>query len=166
MIEERVSVFAPIEEIQSETASSMRPRSAWCRSRPGLRSTRSARHGLFRALALAAFLLPAFQVEVADAIVYNAPKIITISVRSNGEVYIRWDTVPDPGACGGENNHWVVIPAAASDTLKSMALSLYFSGKPARVDTAAVAGTPPAQQPAGACTGAYENVTFLYSPGG
>jgi hypothetical protein len=111
-------------------------------------------------------LVAEVQAKPADAVEYNAPKITAISVGSHGEVYIRWDGLPDPGPCGGENNHWVVIPAAASDTIKSLALSLYFSGKAARIDTGATQGTPPAQQPAGACTGADENVTALYSPSG
>jgi len=102
----------------------------------------------------------------AQAVIYNAPKITAIAAGAHGEVYIRWDQIPDPGPCGGENNHWVIIPAAATDTIKSLALSLYFSGKSARIDTAAIQGTAPKKQPAGACTGPYENVTFLYSPSG
>jgi hypothetical protein len=115
-------------------------------------------------IAFLALLLAAVPAEFSHAVVYNTPKIIAIAVGSHGEVYIRWDGLPDPGSCGGENNHWVVIPAAASETIKSLALSLYFSGKAARIDTAAIQGTPPASQPAGACSGAYENVTTLYSP--
>jgi hypothetical protein len=111
-------------------------------------------------------LLEVVQNKPADAVEYNASKIIAISVGSHGEVYIRWDGLPDPGPCGGENYHWVVIPGTASDTIKSLALSLYFSGKATRIDTAAVQGTPPPPQPAGACTGADENVTQLYSPSG
>jgi hypothetical protein len=115
---------------------------------------------------LLALLLVAVQAEFAEASIYNVPKIIAVAVGSHGEVYIRWEGLPDPGPCGGENNHWVVIPAAASDTMKSLALSLYFSGKAARIDTTAIQGTPPRQQPPDACTGAYENVTLLYSPSG
>jgi hypothetical protein len=95
--------------------------------------------------------------SIAHAGVYNAAAITSIGVGSSGEVYIRWEGLPDPAppesGCSGENNHWVVIPSDASDALKSLALSLYFSGKPARIDTSG-------------CRGAYETVITLYSPGG
>jgi hypothetical protein len=83
---------------------------------------------------------------------YDAPGIIAIAVGTGGEVYIRWVGLPNPGPCGN-NNGWVVIPGATNETLKALALSLYFSGKRARVDTSG-------------CSGAYENVTIIYSPSG
>jgi hypothetical protein len=46
-----------------------------------------------------------------------------------------------------------MIPSNAPEAMKSLAISLYFNAKPARVDT-------------GGCVGAYESVTALYSPGG
>jgi hypothetical protein len=94
-----------------------------------------------------------------DAAVYNPPRIIAISVGAGGEVYMRFEGLPNnPSPCppphgGGNNNNWVMIPAAANETLKALALSLYFSGKPARIDTSG-------------CTGAYENVIAVYSPSG
>ena len=85
--------------------------------------------------------------------VYEAAAIISIAVGSGGEVYIRWDSnFPDPGPCG-ENNHWVMIPSNAPDTMKSLAISLYFSDKSAEVRTSG-------------CNGAYEVVSQLYSPSG
>jgi len=118
------------------------------------------------AIAILTFFGTALSTGAVHAVVYNTSKIISIDVNTLGEVYVRWDGLPDPGPCGGENYHWVVIPAGASDTLKSLALSLYFSGKSARIDTAAVENTPAAQQPTGACAGPYENVTSVYSPSG
>ena len=94
-----------------------------------------------------------------DAAVYNPPRIIAISVGAGGEVYMRFEGLPNnPSPCppphgGGNNNNWVMIPAAANETLKALALSLYFSGKPARTDTSG-------------CSGAYENVIAVYSPSG
>jgi hypothetical protein len=90
--------------------------------------------------------------SIALAGIYNAGAITSIAVGSGGEVYIRWDGLPDPGPCG-ENNHWVMIPSNAPDTMKSLALSLYFSGKSAQIRT-------------DGCNGAYELVTQLYSPKG
>jgi len=90
--------------------------------------------------------------STVHAAVYDAPGIIAIAVGSGGEVYIRWAGLPNPGPCGSDNN-WVVIPSTANETLKALALSLYFSGKRARVDTSG-------------CSGAYENVTIIYSPTG
>jgi hypothetical protein len=172
MIEPRIQTFSSMEEENQNAALSTRSRSDEGQSPICRRSVENFRSLSLRMkcrlqrIAFLAFFLVAFQADLAHAVVYNASKIIAVSVGSHGEVYIRWDPLPDPGPCGGENNHWVVIPSTASDTIKSLALSLYFSGKAARIDTAAVQGTPPAAQPAGACTGAYENVTFLYSPSG
>ena len=89
----------------------------------------------------------------ACAAVYNAAALTSISVSAGGEVFIRFDGIPDPGPCGGENNHWVVIPSAANEALKALAISLYFSSRPVRVDTSG-------------CTGSDENVTTIYSPSG
>ena len=86
------------------------------------------------------------------AATYDAPAIISIAVGSGGEVYIRWEGLPNPGPCGIDNG-WVVIPSGANETLKALALSLYFSGKRARVDTSG-------------CTGTYESVVIIYSPTG
>jgi hypothetical protein len=83
---------------------------------------------------------------------YNASSITAVAVGSGGEVYIRWVGLPNPGPCGN-NNGWVMIPSNAPEAMKSLAISLYFNAKPARVDT-------------GGCVGAYESVTALYSPGG
>ncbi len=176
MIKPRIMTFALREKENPKTALSTRPWSEGGQSRAGCCSVGSrpknshrSSPGInrsFQMMAFLAFLLVAVQAELAHAVTYNASKIIAIAVGSHGEVYIRWDGLPDPGPCGGENNHWVVIPATASDTLKSLALSVYFSGKAARIDTAAIQGTAPPQQPPGACTGAYENVTVLYSPSG
>jgi hypothetical protein len=174
MIERRKATFQLMEHESPESPLSERLRFDKNRSSVGRRSVRVrlrnySSPGLKRRLqriAFLALLLTAVPIDLSYAVIYNASKIIAISIGSHGEVYIRWDGLPDPGPCGGENYHWVEIPATASDTLKSLALSLYFSGKSARIDTAAIQGTPPASQPAGACTGAYENVTFLYSPSG
>ena len=84
---------------------------------------------------------------------YEAAAITSISIGSAGEMYIRWEGLPDPGPCGGENYHWVMIPANATDVMKSLALSLYFSGKSAEIRTSG-------------CNGVYELVTQLYSPKG
>jgi hypothetical protein len=104
--------------------------------------------------AIVILLLGLVSPPIAHAGTYKATAITNIAVYSGGELYIRWagDTLPDPGPCGGENYHWVVIPATASDTLKSFALSIYFSGKPAQIQTAG-------------CSGPYELVIQLYSPG-
>jgi hypothetical protein len=91
--------------------------------------------------------------SIAQAAQYNASGITAIAAGSGGEVYIRWVGLPNPGPCSGNNNNWVVIPAAANETLKALALSLYFSSKPAMIETSG-------------CSGAYENVNTLYSPGG
>jgi hypothetical protein len=91
---------------------------------------------------------------IAHAGEYNATAITYIAVFSDGEMFIRWagDALPDPGPCGGENYHWAMIPATASDAMKSLALSIYFSGKPAQIRTSG-------------CHGSDELVIQLYSPG-
>lgn len=90
--------------------------------------------------------------SIAHAGVYDAGAITSIAVGSGGEMYIRWDGLPNPGLCG-DNNNWVMIPSSAPDTMKSLALSLYFSGKSAQIRTEG-------------CSGAYELVVQLYSPKG
>ena len=67
-------------------------------------------------------------------------------------VLIRWSGAPSPGPCG-TNNGWVAIRPTANESLKTLAYTIYFSGKPARIDTAG-------------CYGTREIVTSLYSPGG
>jgi hypothetical protein len=90
--------------------------------------------------------------STAHAAVYTAPAITNIAVATGGEVYIRFAGLPNnPSPCGGNNNGWVMIPSTASDVMKSLALSIYFSGKPVRIETSG-------------CNGAYELVTGLYSP--
>jgi hypothetical protein len=96
------------------------------------------------------FLVPLS--SIAYATTYQASNITGISAYSDGTIYIRWPGLPNPGSCGA-NNNWVMIPASANDTLKSLARSLYFSGKPVRIDTSG-------------CNGNYEVVTGLYSPTG
>jgi hypothetical protein len=91
--------------------------------------------------------------SIAHAAQYVASAITSIAVGSAGEVYIRWAELPNPGPCPGNNNGWVVIPSTANEALKALALSLYFSGKPARIDTSG-------------CSGVYEIVVILYSPSG
>jgi hypothetical protein len=88
---------------------------------------------------------------MASAASYQAPAITAIAGGASGEVYIRFDGLPNPGPCG-PNNGWVMVPSS-NDVMKSLALSLYFNPKPVRVDTSS-------------CTGAYETVNGLYSPGG
>jgi hypothetical protein len=67
-------------------------------------------------------------------------------------VFIKWDGSPRPGPCGA-NFGWVKIPASANEAIKSLAISTYFSGAAARIDTSG-------------CDGTYEAVTTIYSPGG
>lgn len=105
------------------------------------------------ALVILTALLVVILSSIAHAGIYDATAITSIAVGSGGELYIRWTGLPDPGPCGGENYHWVMIPSNAPDVMKSLALSLYFSGKSAQIRTAG-------------CNGAYELVTQLYSPAG
>jgi hypothetical protein len=88
--------------------------------------------------------------------IYEVPAITHIAVEAadaGGRMYIKWAGSPRPGPCGTENNGWVVILPTNNEALKSLALSLYFSGKPARIDTSG-------------CSGPWEIVTIIYSPGG
>ena len=86
---------------------------------------------------------------------YVAPKISAIAAGSAGEVYVRFDGLPNPSPapCNGQNNNWVAIPAG-NDALRALAFSIYFSGKPVQVETR------------GACMGPYEQINAIYSPTG
>lgn len=90
--------------------------------------------------------------SVAYAGNYTAPKITHIAVGHSGEVYLRFVGIPRPGPCGGENNNWVMVPSA-NEQMRGFAFSLFHNGKPIRVDTVG-------------CSGPYETVSVLYSPGG
>jgi hypothetical protein len=98
--------------------------------------------------------LPLIDHAYADAI-YNIPAIKAISTYAEGEVYIRWEGLPNPGPCGN-NNNWVVIPSTANEALKALALSVYFSGRPAQIHTAGCSGFD----------NRYESVKAIYSPEG
>lgn len=90
--------------------------------------------------------------SLVNATVYNIDRISHVYSDTSGKVLIKWDGSPNPGPCG--NSHgWVEISADASEVLKSLAYSIYFSGRPARIDT-------------GGCVGQREAVSSIYSPGG
>lgn len=102
-----------------------------------------------RTFALAALLsLPG----LGNAASYAPARLTHVAVNADGTVFIKWSGSPNPGPCG-TNFGWVKIPASASDSIRALAFSIYFSGTPARVDTTG-------------CDGGYEAVTSLYSPGG
>ena len=86
-----------------------------------------------------------------------ADKVLThIAMNADGTVFIRWAGSPRPSpSCnaGGDNFGWVKIRPTANEAIKALALSIYFSGKLARIDTSG-------------CDGPYEIVTSLYSPAG
>ena len=90
--------------------------------------------------------------SVVQATVYHIPKITHIFTDGSGRVGIKWNGSPNPGPCG-KNYGWVVFPPSAAKEQKALALALYMSGKPARVDTSG-------------CLGKYEIVSTLYSPNG
>jgi hypothetical protein len=96
----------------------------------------------------------------AHAAIYYASAITAINVNSDGWMSLRWEGLPNPGPCGGNNNNWVMIRPTASETLKALVLSLYFSGKPARIDTYDTTSDKTS------CNGPYETVYVIYSPGG
>jgi len=84
--------------------------------------------------------------------IYQAPAITGIAAISGG-IYIRIACIPpNPTRCGNSNS-WVLIPSGADESIKALAISLYLSGKPVRIDT-------------NGCNGEYEAVGSLYSPGG
>ena len=86
------------------------------------------------------------------AATYIASAITAVAAGSRGELYMRWSGLPNPGLCG-INNEWVVIPSDAPASMKTLAVSLCNSGKPARIDTVG-------------CIDGYERVAMLYSPEG
>jgi hypothetical protein len=90
--------------------------------------------------------------SVAHAATYTVPRITHVYADSSGNVLIKWAGSPNPGPCG-TNNGWVTIQATANEALKTLAYTIYFSGKPARIDTSG-------------CSGTREAVHSLYSPGG
>ena len=73
--------------------------------------------------------------SVAHAGRYNAQKITQYFAVNNGAVHITWAGAPRPSTCGGENWGMYYIPATSHEQLKDLALSLYLSGKRARIDT-------------------------------
>jgi hypothetical protein len=85
---------------------------------------------------------------------YPGTGIASIGVGQAGEMYIRLQNFTFPQMCpaagGNTNNNWVQIPAT-NDAMKSLALSLYFSGKSTLIVT-------------DICNGPYETVIELYSP--
>ncbi len=84
---------------------------------------------------------------------YNAPKLSHVYSDPSGKVLIKWPGSPRPFGPCGRNFGWVEIPSTASKIMKDLALSIYFNGKAARIDTSG-------------CSGTRERVTALYSPGG
>src|SRR5262249_40246506 len=93
--------------------------------------------------------------RIGHAEIYEGKTLSHIGINSDGSIFIKWEGSPTPSpSCGGGSNFgWVKIPAAANEAIKSLALSIYFSGKMARIDTSG-------------CDGAYEVVVSLYSPTG
>jgi hypothetical protein len=109
---------------------------------------------LFSKPALAAFAVVtiASVSSVVRAAQYSATRITHIATNADGTMFLKWEGSPRPGPCG-ENFGWVKIRPTAHETLKALALSIYFSGAPARIDTSG-------------CDGTYEIVTSLYTPSG
>jgi hypothetical protein len=89
----------------------------------------------------------------ASAASYEFARITHIYTQENGVMLIKWTGSPSPGPCGGTNNGWVEIAAAAAREMKAMALAIYAAGLPARIETSG-------------CIGARERVTSIYSPSG
>ncbi|MCI0426809.1 MAG: hypothetical protein L0Z46_02175 [Nitrospiraceae bacterium] len=113
----------------------------------------------FSQIAIAVLTLPGM-ISLSSIVHAQPPyldKILThISMNSDGTVFIKWTGSPRPSpTCsgGGDNFGWVKIRPTANEAIKALALSIYFSGKLARIDTSG-------------CDGPYEIVTSLYSPGG
>ena len=93
---------------------------------------------------------------VANAGKYSVSKITHIYTNTDGAVGLKWTGSPRPGPCaasGSTNYGWVMIPPDASDAIKAAAMTTYFKGKKARIDTIG-------------CYGNYEKVRSFYSPGG
>lgn len=104
------------------------------------------------AIAVLALLSIVSLSSVVHAATYNVPKLTHVYADASGRVLIKWAGSPSPGPCG-KNNGWVVIRSTADEALKALALSIYFSGRPARIDTSG-------------CDGTNEAVGSLCSPGG
>lgn len=91
-------------------------------------------------------------VTVSHAATYQAQNLSHVYADVSGRVLIKWSGSPNPGPCG-TNNGWVTIRSTANEALKTLAYTIYFSGKPVRIDTSG-------------CDGGNEAVGSLYSPGG
>jgi hypothetical protein len=95
---------------------------------------------------------------VAHAGSYSATRLTHIAMNSDGTTFVKWDGSPGspgsstPNPCG-ENFGWVKILPASNEAMKALALSIYFSGDMARIDTSG-------------CDGTYEIVVSLYTPSG
>ena len=97
-----------------------------------------------------------FLSTIAHAASYSDKILTHISMNSDGTIFIKWAGSPRPSpACsgGGDNFGWVKIRSTANEAVKALAVSIYLTGKLARIDTSG-------------CDGGYEVVTSLYSPGG
>jgi hypothetical protein len=94
-------------------------------------------------------LFVTYQASVIHAASYYISKLTTVFSDANGRVLITWEGSPQPGPCG-TNYGFVAIRATANEALKALALSIFFSGRPARIDTSG-------------CDGTYEVVVSLYS---
>jgi hypothetical protein len=82
---------------------------------------------------------------------YDAPAITNIAANG-GAIWIRVVCIPpNPTRCG-ESNQWVRIPSDSDESMKALAISLYLSGRPVRIDTKG-------------CSDTWEKVDSLYSPG-
>jgi hypothetical protein len=86
----------------------------------------------------------------------NPGGIKTIAVGASGEMYIKWPSLPFHGPCEttptDPSYGWVAIPSS-NEAMKALALSLYDSGRPVRIDMEG-------------CLGNHEKVITLYSPTG
>lgn len=91
-------------------------------------------------------------VSVTHAATYQVEKLSHVYADASGRVLIKWAGSPKSGPCGA-NYGWVTIRSTANEALKTLAYTIYFSGKPARIDTSG-------------CDGGNEAVGSLYSPGG
>jgi hypothetical protein len=87
--------------------------------------------------------------SIASAESYNATRITRIGTDADGAVYLIWEGDPPSETCGASFG-WVVIAATANQAAKDLALSLFESGRSARIDTSG-------------CEGTYERVSLLYS---
>jgi hypothetical protein len=108
---------------------------------------------LYVTLGILVLSLMAALPSLLEAGAYNAPSITAIVATSAGDMYIRYAGLPNPGPCPGNNFQWAKIASTANPALKSLAESLYNNRRPIRVVTSG-------------CSGPYELVSMLYSPGG